>query len=128
MATKNVQQIVDQFIADITEAIKGDAEQEVQEKLQEFAANFGEAPMKRKRTSRKGTQKKRKQLERPCPVPGCKGAAANRHQCVCKEHSESLERQEILLHKDNAVKPGGVWYKLGIGPFAKAEAKKAKTA
>jgi hypothetical protein len=29
---------------------------------------------------------------------------------VCKGHSETLKREEILIARDKADKPGGVWY------------------
>jgi hypothetical protein len=128
MSQESIRQIVDQFILDITEAVRGDAKaevaQEIREKLKGFADGFGARSMKSKNATRKG--RKGVTLSRPCPVPGCKETAFPRHQLVCKEHSETLERKDILMHRDVAAQPGGIWYKLGLGSHAKADRKKAK--
>lgn len=131
MPKNSAQKIVDQFVVDITEAIRGDVRQEtaeeVQAKLQQFAVGFGVKPMKAKKAKKAKRKKAKKAAKkptpRPCPVPGCTDAAYPRHQLVCKEHRDTLERGQILLHRDTADKPGGIWYKLGLGAYAKAERK-----
>lgn len=57
-------------------------------------------------------KKKYVSIIRPCPVEGCTETAAPRHQNVCKHHSKTLSREQILLARDKANRPGGVWAKL----------------
>lgn len=59
----------------------------------------------RKKKSLKGTS-----IARQCPVKGCDGRAVPRYQMVCAEHSKKLSREKILIARDIADKPGGIWY------------------
>lgn len=123
MQEQDIKSIVDQFVSDLTEAIKGDAKREVAQELQRFATGFGGNPVKGQKSAKKTPRAK--MPPRPCPVPGCTEAAHNRYQLVCKKHREELGRGDILVHRDTAEKPGGIWYEMGIGPHAKADKKKA---
>jgi hypothetical protein len=124
MQKQDIQAIVDQFVSDLTEAIRGDAQREVAERIQEFAVGFGGNPIKGQKAVKKASRAKTP--PRPCPVPGCTEVAHNRYQLVCKKHREELDRKDILFHRDVAEKPGGIWYKMGLGPHAKADKKKAE--
>lgn len=110
MPSKKIQDIVDRFVADIMAAAEEDALESIQERL-------GIA-LTETRTGRSGKTFKRrkstkgKSILRPCPIKGCKNTAAPRYQMVCKEHSESLSREEIVVARDKAEKPGGIWYKM----------------
>ena len=102
MASKKLQDIVDRFVAEIVQIAEEDAMDRIQERLGEVMS----APVKVKR--RKST--KGRSILRPCPIAGCKETAAPRYQMVCKEHAGKLKREEILIARDKADKPGGVWY------------------
>jgi len=107
MADKSVQQVVDAFVNDLRDALRMERDQQLAEFLQQSGVNlnFGDKPVARKKTSTRS-------ISKPCPVDGCDKMAAPRHQMVCKEHSASLSREEILMARDKAEKPGGIWYKL----------------
>lgn len=106
MASKKIQKIVDKFVSDIMEAAEDSALDKIQETLGEAMAG--------RMVTRKKSAKKGKSILRPCPIKGCKGTAAPRYGMVCKKHSE-LERGEILLARDIAEKPGGIWYEIKHG-------------
>ena len=113
MTSKKVQNIVDKFVADILEA----AEESALDRLQE---TLGDALAGRVIPKRRKSANKRKSILRPCPVKGCKHVAAPRYQMVCKEHNASLKREEILIARDIAEKPGGIWYEMKHGKKKKS--------
>ena len=97
--------IVNQFVADITEAIQQESNEKVQEELKKFAQGFGAKAMPRKTT-------KGRKMIKPCPVEGCKNNAAPRWRMVCREHCEKLTKDEIAAVRYKANQPGGIWYRL----------------
>lgn len=105
MASKKLQDIVDRFVADVVQI----AEEEAVDRIQERLGDALSASVKIQRVKRRKSTKGRSIL-RPCPIKGCKETAAPRYQMVCKGHSETVKREEILLARDKADKPGGVWY------------------
>jgi hypothetical protein len=129
MASKRVQEIVDRFVAELTAASEEEATEALQERIRDMLGGSMKGqvliPAKRRKTTKGYT------VLRPCPVPDCKEIAAPRYQMVCKGHGETLSREDILVHRDNASKPGGVWFDLVPGkPWrglraALARAKKA---
>lgn len=139
MASKRIQEIVDRFVAELTaaseeeatavaEAAAEEASEALQQRIRDAlsgSVDYQDLPVKRRKTTKGYT------VLRPCPVPGCKEIAAPRYQMVCKGHGETLSREDILVHRDTANKPGGVWFDLVPGkPWkglkaALARAKKA---
>ena len=115
MASNRIQKLVDKFVADIVEAAEEDALDTLQERLGDALSGRVVAKVKRRRSSNKG-----KSILRPCPVKGCKETAAPRYQMVCKEHSESLTREKIVVIRDKAERPGGIWYVLKHGKKKKS--------
>ena len=116
MASKRVQEVVSRFVAELAEAAERDAAEAIRDQLrgvlgasQRNATERDSAPVKRRRTT-KGYS-----VLRPCPIPGCSGTAAPRYGMVCKPHSQTLTREEILVARDNANKPEGIWYHLKPG-------------
>lgn len=127
MASKRIQEIVDRFstglqafVTELQIASQEEASEEAaQALLHRLRGAFGDQvhdvqPIKRRKTT-KGMS-----VLRPCPVPDCKETAAPRYQMVCKGHNETLSREEILMARDNAVKPGGAWFDLAPRPVKKA--------
>jgi len=116
MASKRVTEIINRFVAELTEAAEEDAAEALQERLRGVLGSSAKdlPPTKRRKTT-KGYS-----MLRPCPVPECKEVAAPRYQMVCKGHSQTLTREEIVVHRDNAVKEGGVWFNLNLKPTKKA--------
>lgn len=106
MNSKGIKAIIDRFVSELTEAVEKEASDAVQDRLREvIGASPGDAvPSLVRRRTTKGYS-----VLRPCPVPGCSGTAAPRHQMVCKEHSKTMSREEIIVARDNAYKPDGVW-------------------
>ena len=117
-------------IADIIGEIQEDAREQAMEQVQQVLnkslsgqfKNFGNKPMK----AAKG--KARAYYHRPCPVKRCKNEAFPRFKQVCKDHYGTLSDDDIVLLRAKAERPGGVWYKMGIGKYAKADEKKAAKA
>jgi hypothetical protein len=111
MASKRVQEIVDRFSAELLEALETEATESIQDRLRGVLGASAKdlAPIKRRKTTKGYT------VLRPCPIPDCKEIAAPRYQMVCKGHSQSLSREEILVARDNAIKPGGAWADLKPG-------------
>lgn len=105
MASKKLQEIVDRFVAEIIEAAEDEALDNVQKRLGEALSAPLNLPKVKRRRSTKG-----RSVLRPCPIKGCKETAAPRYQMVCKGHSDKLSREEILIARDIADKPGGVWF------------------
>lgn len=108
MASERVQEIVDRFRAELLEALEQEAAENFQGRLRAVLDGapgeiLAASPTKRRKTTKGYT------VLRPCPIDGCTKIAAPRYQMVCKEHSDTLSREEILVARDNAVKPGGVW-------------------
>lgn len=116
MASKRVQEIVDRFVTELMSVAGEEAADALQDRLRGvFGAGLQEPqPIKRRKTT-KGMS-----VLRPCPVPDCKETAAPRYQMVCKGHNETLSREEILMARDSAVKPGGAWFELAPRPVKKA--------
>jgi hypothetical protein len=114
MATKSVQEVVDVFVSDLRDALRTERDTQLAKFFQQGGLNFGDKPIAKKKTSSRS-------ISKPCPVEGCKKMAAPRHQMVCKGHSESLSRQEILMARDKADKPGGIWYELKQGKKKKGK-------
>jgi hypothetical protein len=108
MASKRLLEIINRFVAELAAAAEEDAAEALQERLRGvLGASAKDLPLSKRRRTTKGYS-----MLRPCPVPECKEIAAPRYQMVCKGHSETLSRDEIVVHRDNAVKPGGVWFDL----------------
>jgi hypothetical protein len=109
MASEKIRSIVEKFVADILEAADEVAVNDLNEKVREFVGaapgDLTLKPIKRRKTTKGYT------VLRPCPIPGCKETAAPRWGAVCKGHKD-LPREEILVARDNAAKPGGVWFDL----------------
>jgi hypothetical protein len=111
MASKRLMEIINRFMTELTAAAEEDAAEAVQERLRgvldgsvkNLVSAKGPSRVKRRKTTKGYT------MLRPCPVPDCKEIAAPRYQMVCKGHSQTLSREEIIIHRDNATKPGGVW-------------------
>ena len=111
MVSKKIQDIVDRFVVELTDAAREDAAVALQDRLRGVLGSSTKiAPAVKRRKTTKGYT-----VLRPCPVPGCENIAAPRHQMVCKGHNETLTREEILVHRDHASKPGGIWYDLKPG-------------
>jgi hypothetical protein len=74
--------------------------------------------------------KPREEHQRPCPIPGCRGAAAGRYGGVCVLHKDMPEDEKLLV-KAQARKPGGIWqvwneaHPVQRGGWKPAKAKKA---
>lgn len=118
MASKRVQEIVNKFMAELIQAVEEEAAESLQDRLRDMIGASAKAlPVKLQVPKRRRTTKGYVML-RPCPVPECKEMAAPRYQMVCKGHSETLSREEIIVHRDNANKPGGVWHDLKPGKKA----------
>jgi hypothetical protein len=119
MADKSVQQVVDTFVNDLRDALKVERDQQLLEFFQKSGMDvgFGDKPVARKKTTSRS-------ISKPCPVDGCDKMAAPRHQMVCKEHSTTLSREEILMARDKAEKPGGIWYELKQGKKRKSKKRK----
>lgn len=111
MASKRVQEILDRFTAELLEALEEEANGSLQERLRAVLGSAAKdlTPVKRRKTTKGYT------VLRPCPIPDCKEIAAPRYQMVCKGHNETLTREEILVARDNANKPGGIWADLKPG-------------
>ncbi|MHC4930203.1 MAG: hypothetical protein ACYTFU_11155 [Planctomycetota bacterium] len=105
MSSKKIQEVVDRFVAEIVGIAEDEALDRVQKRLGEALSVPVKLPKVKRRKSTKG-----RSILRPCPIKSCKRTAAPRWQMVCQEHSESLSREEILLARDVADKPGGVWF------------------
>jgi len=105
MASKKLQEIVDRFVAEIIEIAEDEALDNVQKRLGEALSLPVKLPKIKRRKSTKG-----RSILRPCPIKGCKETAAPRWQMVCQEHAGKLSREEILIARDIADKPGGVWF------------------
>jgi hypothetical protein len=105
MASKKLQDIVDRFFTEVGQLAEEEAVDRIQERLNGALSTSVKIQKVKRRKSTKG-----RSILRPCPITGCKETAAPRYQMVCKEHSESLDREVILLARDVADKPGGVWY------------------
>ena len=118
MASKKIQKIVDRFVSDIIAATEADAMERIKKSL--GIAVSGAVGVKRRRSSNKG-----KSMLRPCPVGGCKATAAPRYQMVCKKHS-ALPREDILIARDIAEKPGGIWYEMKHGEVVAVPAPKKR--
>lgn len=105
MASKRVQEIVDRFAAELLVVLEEEASESLQERLRGVLGSSAKelAPIKRRKTTKGYT------VLKPCPIPECKETAAPRHQMVCAHHSATLSREDILVARDNANKPGGVW-------------------
>jgi len=117
MARNRIREAVDRFVAEIEQIIETEASERVQKRLQSITENFGNKPMSVKRS--------RKVVPRPCPVPKCKAQAAPRFHQLCRKHDDELSLEEGDAHRAKAERPGGKWYKLGIGKYATADRKKA---
>lgn len=111
MASNRVQEIVSRFVAELTAAAEADAAEALQDRLRGVLGSSAKdlAPVKRRKTTKGYT------VLRPCPIPGCKETAAPRWMMVCKGHCETLPREDILVARDNANKPGGIWADLKPG-------------
>jgi hypothetical protein len=115
MASKRVQEIVNKFMTELVQAVEEEAAESIQDRLRGVIGATAKAlPIKIAAPKRRRTTKGYVML-RPCPVPDCKEMAAPRYQMVCKGHSELLTREAIIIHRDNANKPGGVWHDLKPG-------------
>lgn len=110
MASKKLQKIIDKFVADIVGAAEEEAMDRIQERLGNALSGRVVSGVKRRKSSRRG-----KSILRPCPIEGCKGTAAPRYQMVCKEHNESCSREEIVIARDIAERPGGIWHVMKHG-------------
>ena len=111
MASKRIQEIVDRFVTELTAAAEDDASSALQDRLRGVLGASAKylVPIKRRKTTKGYT------VLRPCPIPGCRETAAPRWMMVCKGHCETLAREDILVARDNANKPGGLWYDLKPG-------------
>jgi hypothetical protein len=110
MASKKIQKIVDKFVADIVSAAEDEAMEMIQARLGDALSGRVATGVKRRKSSKKG-----KSILRPCPIKGCKGTAAPRYQMVCKKHNEACTREEIVIARDIAERPGGIWYEAKSG-------------
>lgn len=114
MASKRVLEIINRFVAELATVAEEEAADALQERLRSvLGGSAKDLPQIKRRKTTKGYT-----VLRPCPVPDCKEIAAPRYQMVCKGHSETLTREEIIVHRDNANKPGGIWF--GLKPGRKA--------
>ena len=109
MASKKLQKIVEKFVADVVAVAEEEALENIQEQLGLALTGKVTKVKRRKSPSHKG-----KSILKPCPIDGCKNTAAPRYQMVCKKHSD-LPREKILLARDKAEKPGGIWYEIKHG-------------
>lgn len=117
MASKRIQEIVDRFVAELSAAAEEDAAMALQDRLRGvLGVSVGDAGSPRKAAvfKRRRTTKGYTVL-RPCPIAGCKETAAPRFGMVCKGHGASLSREDILMARDVAAKPGGIWFGLKAG-------------
>jgi hypothetical protein len=105
MASKKIQKIVDKFVADIVAVAEAEAMDVIQARLGKALSGPVVPKVKRRKSSRKG-----KSNLKPCPIKGCKETAAPRWMMVCKEHKESCTREQIVLARDVAERPGGIWF------------------
>jgi hypothetical protein len=120
MASKRVQDIVDRFVADLMSVANEEAVVSLQDRLRGIlggaavpAVSAAPAVIRRRRRRRKTTRGYT--VLKPCPIPECKETAAPRWGMVCKGHGATLSREDILVARDNANKPGGIWADLKSG-------------
>jgi hypothetical protein len=97
---------IERFASELCEIIEGRVKEEVSREILRFAEGVSG------RTEAPASRRHRRFVIRPCPVDGCMEKAAPRHQNVCKFHSETLPREKILIARDRANRPGGVWYEM----------------
>ena len=117
MSSRKIQDIVNRFTAELVAASEEEAMHTIEGRLRGvFGSSVKElvhvkqaSPVKRRKTTKGYT------ALRPCPVAGCTEVAAPRWGLVCKAHSEALSREEVLMARDNAKKPGGAWADLDFG-------------
>ena len=104
MKSKKLQKIIDRFVAEVVEIAEIEAMDKIRERLGAALTSPAPAPAVKRRKSTKGQS-----TLRPCPIKGCKETAAPRFGMVCKAHKEKLTREEIVVARDVAKQPGGVW-------------------
>jgi hypothetical protein len=107
MVSKRVQEVVDRFVVELIAVAKVDAAEEISNRLRGVFG--GEAPAREVSPAKDRKTTKGYKVTRPCPIEGCGEIAVSRFGMVCKGHSETLSREEVLVARDNAKKPGGVW-------------------
>lgn len=113
MKSKKLQEIVDRFVAEVVQVAEEEAMDAIQERLGKALGSSIDLPKVKRRKSTKG-----KSILKPCPIKGCKETAAPRWMMVCKNHKEKLTREEIVIARDVASRPGGIW-NLGAAPSKK---------
>lgn len=117
MSRKSIREATERFVAEIEGIIDAEVAEQIKRRLVTITESFGNKPMKAK--------KARKNVPRPCPVPGCKAQAFPRFHQLCKKHDDELSVAEGDTLRAAAERPGGKWYKLGIGKYAAADRKKS---
>lgn len=128
MANRTIQEIVDAFVKELSEVIREQARDEALDCVKAglgMKASFGNKPMKSKKEPEK---RKRNYTRRPCPVEGCDRMGVPRFHQLCREHDRELSIEESDALRARAERPGGKWYKLGIGKYFAADEKKRKKA
>jgi hypothetical protein len=118
MPSKRIQEVVERFVAELTQAAELDAAENIQLRLREALGPDAKSLVSVSAVAI-GTGKRRKTTKgysvlRPCPIPECKETAFPRHGMVCKTHKD-LPREQILVARDNAHKEGGVWFGIKAG-------------
>lgn len=108
MSSKRVQEVIDKFVDELVAAAEQDALDSVRDRIRDsLGINIGLLVSSQASKRRKSTR--RFSMARPCPIPGCDDIAYPRHGMVCKKHNAELSREDILVARDNANKPGGIW-------------------
>ena len=123
MSRNQVRDLIDKFVEDLDAAIEDRVDALVGERIKAIADSFGGRPMKA--SPARQPAKKKSRPRRPCPVEGCDQLAAPRYHMVCKRHNDELTIDEIDAARSKAERPGGLWYKLGLGKHAATDRRKA---
>lgn len=109
---RKVERMVRGFIYELTAAIEGLANERHRKNIEEFLEKgLRQAPRMRKRRAVNGKRAMVKNPNpRPCAAPGCNGTARPRDGMVCVDHASLPKRRKAIL-REQAKKPGGVWFK-----------------
>jgi len=138
MSSKEVSERLAKALLGPVMEILGEIEVEAQERAvsrvtEALGKSFGDKPINKPaskkaaaKTAVKKRGRKRRYFKRPCPVPKCKSEAFPRYHQVCKEHCEEMEVEDIDALRAKAERPGGIWYKLGIGKYAQTDIRNGK--
>ena len=140
MSSKEVAERLAKALLGPVMEILGEIEVEAQERAVSrvtaaLSKSFGNKPINKPaakkavgktKTVAKKRGKKRRYFKRPCPVLRCKREAFPRYHQVCKEHCEEMEVEDIDTLRAKAERPGGIWYRLGIGKYAQTDIRNGK--